>query len=41
DHIDPYSRGGRTELENAALLCRSCNSSLGNWRKTYSKAMAV
>ena len=30
DHIDPYSKGGRTRLENAALLCRSCNSSKGN-----------
>lgn len=26
DHIDPYSKGGRTKLENAALMCRSCNS---------------
>ena len=29
DHIDPYSKGGRSRLENAALMCRSCNSSKG------------
>jgi 5-methylcytosine-specific restriction endonuclease McrA len=29
DHIDPYSKGGRTLLENAALMCRSCNSAKG------------
>jgi len=26
DHIDPHSKGGATRLENAALMCRSCNS---------------
>jgi len=26
DHIDPHSKGGRSRLENAALMCRSCNS---------------
>jgi len=30
DHIDPYSKGGRSRLENAALLCRPCNSAKGN-----------
>ncbi|WP_375143987.1 HNH endonuclease [Bradyrhizobium sp. Ash2021] len=30
DHIDPYSRGGRSQLENAALMCRRHNSSKGN-----------
>ncbi len=30
DHIDPYSKGGRTQLNNAALMCRSCNSGKGN-----------
>lgn len=30
DHIIPWSRGGRTELSNAQLLCRPCNSSKGN-----------
>ena len=29
DHIDPHSKGGRSRLENAALMCRSCNSSKG------------
>jgi 5-methylcytosine-specific restriction endonuclease McrA len=29
DHIDPYSKGGRSRLENAALMCRSCNSAKG------------
>lgn len=29
DHIDPYSKGGRTRLGNAALMCRSCNSAKG------------
>lgn len=30
DHIKPWSKGGRTELSNAQLLCRPCNSSKGN-----------
>jgi hypothetical protein len=29
DHIDPHSKGGRTRLENAALMCRACNSAKG------------
>jgi len=29
DHIDPYAKGGRSRLDNAALMCRSCNSSKG------------
>jgi hypothetical protein len=29
DHIDPYSKGGRSRLNNAALMCRSCNASKG------------
>jgi hypothetical protein len=32
DHVDPHSRGGRSELDNAALVCQSCNSSKGNRR---------
>lgn len=33
DHIDPHSKGGKSRLENAALMCRSCNSSKGNRRR--------
>jgi 5-methylcytosine-specific restriction endonuclease McrA len=29
DHIVPYSRGGRTTLDNAALICRECNARKG------------
>jgi 5-methylcytosine-specific restriction endonuclease McrA len=35
DHIDPHSKGGRSKLNNAAVMCRSCNSSKG---KRYRKA---
>lgn len=30
DHIYPWSKGGRTELSNAQLLCRPCNSKKSN-----------
>lgn len=30
DHIRPHSKGGQTSLNNAALMCRSCNSSKNN-----------
>lgn len=30
DHVDPHSRGGRSTLDNAALVCRACNSAKGN-----------
>lgn len=30
DHIDPYSKGGRTKLDNAAIMCQRCNSKKGN-----------
>lgn len=30
DHIEPWSKGGRTVLSNAQLLCRTCNSQKGN-----------
>ena len=33
DHIKPYSKGGRTKLDNAAIMHHSCNASLGNRRK--------
>jgi hypothetical protein len=32
DHINPYSKGGRAQLKNAALMCRAHNSSKGNRR---------
>jgi 5-methylcytosine-specific restriction endonuclease McrA len=30
DHIKPYSRGVRTTMANADLMCRSCNAAKGN-----------
>jgi hypothetical protein len=30
DHIKPFSKGGETKLHNAAIMHRSCNSSIGN-----------
>lgn len=30
DHVKPHSRGGKTVLSNAALMCRRCNSRKGN-----------
>lgn len=33
DHINPWSKGGRTELENAAIYCWSCNASKGNRKR--------
>ena len=33
DHIDPHSKGGRSRLDNAALMCRSCNSAKGHRRR--------
>lgn len=30
DHIKPHSKGGRTKLKNAALMCRKHNSMKGN-----------
>lgn len=33
DHLDPHSRGGRSSLENAAIICRPCNSAKGNRRR--------
>jgi hypothetical protein len=35
DHIDPHSKGGRSRLENAALMCRRCNSAKGNRKRRY------
>lgn len=33
DHVTPYSKGGKTKLSNAALLCASCNASKGAGNK--------
>lgn len=33
DHINPHSKGGRTQLINAALMCRKHNSKKGNHRR--------
>jgi hypothetical protein len=41
DHVKPHSKGGRTALENAVLLCRSCNSRKGNRRSTRHKQTVV
>ena len=30
DHRTAWSKGGRTDLKNAALLCKKCNTSKGN-----------
>lgn len=29
DHIKPYARGGKTSLDNAALICLKCNAAKG------------
>jgi 5-methylcytosine-specific restriction endonuclease McrA len=36
DHVDPHSKGGRSDLDNAALMCKKCNSAKGN-RHSVSK----
>ena len=30
DHIEPWSKGGRTVLSNAQLLCKPCNIKKSN-----------
>lgn len=30
DHIDPWSRGGKTTADNCQMLCRKCNRRKGN-----------
>jgi hypothetical protein len=37
DHIKPHSLGGPSELKNAALMCRSCNSKKGKRITTHTK----
>lgn len=39
DHISPHSKGGRTALANAAIMCRSHNSAKGNRRVKKTGAM--
>ena len=29
DHIKPWSKGGKTDLNNGRMLCSSCNRSMG------------
>lgn len=38
DHVDPHSKGGRSDLENAALMCGKCNSAKGNRRSALKRA---
>lgn len=38
DHRHPHSRGGRTSLRNADLVCRSCNASKGARRRPGGRA---
>jgi hypothetical protein len=38
DHIKAHSRGGKTELPNAALVCASCNASKGARRRSRRKS---
>lgn len=33
DHINPHSKGGKSQLANAALMCRKHNSGKGNRRR--------
>lgn len=33
DHVRPFSKGGRTDLSNAALMCQKHNSAKGNRRR--------
>jgi len=39
DHIDPHSKGGRSGIENASLMCRRHNSAKGNRVKKKRKGL--
>jgi hypothetical protein len=42
DHIQPHSKGGRTEVSNVRALCSGCNTSLGNsWREEFGLKLAL
>lgn len=41
DHVKPYSRGGRTSLKNAALVCGPCNASKGAGRSRAARVGAT
>lgn len=42
DHIQPHSKGGRTEVTNGRALCSGCNTSLGNsWREEFGLKLAL
>jgi 5-methylcytosine-specific restriction endonuclease McrA len=38
DHIKAHSRGGKTDLRNAALTCVTCNASKGARRRARRKS---
>jgi hypothetical protein len=41
DHIQPHSKGGKTEVANGRALCSGCNRSLGNgWREEFGIRMS-
>jgi hypothetical protein len=40
DHVSPHSKGGRSQLDNAALMCRAHNSAKGNRRKRVARLAA-
>lgn len=37
DHVDALANGGRHEIGNLAVACRSCNSRFGARKKGYSR----
>lgn len=37
DHVKAHSRGGKTELSNAALICQPCNASKGARKRRKAK----
>lgn len=37
DHINPYTFGGKTSIENGQILCKECNQKLGSKNKISHK----